>query len=141
MEQRLSDSLSRRRFSAFLLGVFATVALVLAAIGLYGVMAYSVTQRTQEIGIRMALGAEPGKIMSMIVRHSLVLVIVGVAIGLLGAWAVTRIMSSLLYGVSTTDTLAFAGPPLILMAVALLASYFPARRAARVDPTVALRGE
>jgi putative ABC transport system permease protein len=141
MEQRRSDSLSRRRFSTFLLGVFATVALVLAAIGLYGVLAYSVTQRTQEIGIRMALGAEPGKIMSMIVRHSMVLVVVGVAIGLLGAWAVTRVMASLLYGVSTTDGLTFAGPPLILMAVALLASYFPARRAARVDPTVALRSE
>ena len=141
MEQRLSDSLSRRRFSTFLLGVFATVALVLAAVGLYGVLAYSVTQRTQEIGIRMALGAEPGKIMSMMVRHSMVLVVVGVAIGLLGAWAVTRVMASLLYGVSTTDGLTFAGPPLILMAVALLASYFPARRAARVDPTVALRSE
>ena len=141
MEQRLSDSLSRRRFSTFLLGVFATVALVLAAIGLYGVLAYSVTQRTQEIGIRMALGAEPGRIMSMIVRHSLVLVAAGVAIGLLGAWAVTRVMASLLYGVSTTDGLTFAGPPLILVAVALLASYFPARRAARVDPTVALRSE
>ncbi len=141
MEQRLSDALSRRRFSTFLLGVFATVALVLAAIGLYGVLAYSVTQRTQEIGIRMALGAEPGKIMSMIVRHSLVLVVMGVAIGLLGAWAVTRVMASLLYGISTTDGLTFAGPPLLLMAVALLASYFPARRAARVDPTVALRSE
>lgn len=89
----------------------------------------------------MALGAEPGKIMSMIVRHSLVLVVVGVAIGLLGAWAVTRVMASLLYGISTTDGLTFAGPPLILLAVALLASYFPARRAARVDPTVALRSE
>ena len=89
----------------------------------------------------MALGAEPGKIMSMIVRHSLVLVAVGVAIGLLGAWAVTRVMASLLYGVSTTDGLTFIGPPLILVAVALLASYFPARRAARVDPTVALRSE
>jgi putative ABC transport system permease protein len=141
MEQRLSDSLSRRRFSTFLLGVFAIVAVLLAAIGLYGVMAYSVTQRTQEIGIRMALGAEPGTIMSMIVRHSLILVIVGLLIGLVGALAVTRVMSSLLFGVSATDKLTFAGPSLILIAVALLASYFPARRAARVDPTVALRTE
>ena len=141
MEQRLSDTLSRRRFSTFLLGVFSLVALVLAAIGIYGVVAYSVTQRTQEIGIRMALGAEPGKIMSMIVRHSLVLVVVGVVLGLVGAFALTRVMSSLLFRVSATDTLTFVAPPLILAAVALLASYFPARRAARVDPTVALRSE
>ena len=141
MEQRLSDNLSRRRFSTFLLGVFSLVALVLAAIGIYGVMAYSVTQRTQEIGIRMALGAEPGKIMLMIVRHSLVLVVVGVFLGLAGAFALTRVMSSLLFRVSATDTLTFVAPPLILAAVALLASYFPARRAARMDPTVALRNE
>lgn len=141
MEQRLSDTLSRRRFSTFLLGVFSLVALVLAAIGIYGVMAYSVTQRTQEIGIRMALGAEPGRIMLMIVRHSLVLVVVGVLLGLAGAFALTRVMSSLLFRVSATDTLTFVAPPLILAAVALLASYFPARRAARVDPTIALRSE
>jgi putative ABC transport system permease protein len=141
MEQRLSDSLSRRRFSTFLLGVFAVVALVLAAIGIYGVLAYSVTQRTQEIGIRMALGAQPGKIMMMVVRNSLLLVVLGVAIGLAGALALTRVMSSLLYGVSATDTLTFVAPPLILGVIALLASYFPARRAARVDPTIALRSE
>ena len=141
MEQRLSDTLSRRRFSTFLLGVFSLVALVLAAIGIYGVMAYSVTQRTQEIGIRMALGAEPGKIMLMIVRHSLILVVVGVVLGLGGAFALTRVMSSLLFRVSATDTLTFVAPPLILAAVALLASYFPARRAARVNPTIALRSE
>lgn len=141
MGQRLSDTLSRRRFSTFLLGVFSLVALVLAAIGIYGVMAYSVTQRTQEIGIRMALGAEPGKIMLMIVRHSLVLVIVGVVLGLGGAFALTRVMSSLLFRVSATDTLTFVAPPLILAAVAFLASYFPARRAARVNPIIALRNE
>jgi putative ABC transport system permease protein len=141
MEQRLSDSLTRRRFSTFLLGIFAVVALILAAIGIYGLMAYSVTQRTQEIGIRMALGAQPGKIMMMVVRQSLILVLVGVVIGLGGAFAMTRVMSSLLYGVSTTDTLTFAAPPLILGMIALLASYFPARKAAHVDPTVALRSE
>jgi predicted permease len=141
MDQRLSDALSRRRFSTFLLSVFAIVALVLAAIGLYGVMAYSVTQRTQEIGIRMALGAQPAKIMTMIVRNSFILVIAGIVIGLVGAFAVTRVMASLLYGVTATDKLTFAGPPFILTAVALLASYFPAKRAARVDPTVALRNE
>jgi putative ABC transport system permease protein len=141
MGQRLSDSLTRRRFSTFLLGVFAVVALVLAAIGIYGVMAYSVTQRTQEIGIRMALGAQPGKIMLMVVRHSLLLAICGVVLGLAGAFALTRVMSSLLFGVSTTDTLTFAAPPLVLGAIALLAGYFPARRASRIDPTIALRSE
>jgi predicted permease len=141
MEQRLSDTLSRRRFSTFLLGVFSLVALLLAAIGIYGMMAYSVTQRTQEIGIRMALGADPGKIMLMIVRHSFILVIIGVVIGMAGAFALTRVMSSLLFRVSATDTLTFVAPPLILAAVAFLASYFPARRAARVEPTVALRSE
>jgi predicted permease len=141
MEQRLSESLTRRRFSTFLLGVFAVVALVLAVIGIYGVMAYSVTQRTQEIGIRMALGAQPRRIMMMVVRHSLVLVICGVVIGLVGAFALTRVLTSLLFGVSSTDALTFAAPPLILSVIALLASYFPARRASRVDPTVALRSE
>ncbi|HEY6805707.1 MAG TPA: ABC transporter permease [Pyrinomonadaceae bacterium] len=141
MEQRLADSLTRRRFSTFLLGVFAAVALVLAAIGIYGVMAYSVTQRTQEIGIRMALGAQPGKIMLMVVRHSLLLAICGVVLGLAGAFALTRVMSSLLFGVSTTDALTFAAPPLVLGAIALLAGYFPARRASKVDPTIALRSE
>jgi predicted permease len=141
MDQRLSESLTRRRFSTFLLGVFSLIALVLAAIGIYGVMAYSVTQRTQEFGIRMALGAQPGKIMLMVVRHSLLLAICGVILGLAGALALTRVMSSLLFGVSTTDTLTFATPPLVLGATALLAGYFPARRASRVDPTIALRSE
>ena len=141
MEQRFSDSLTRRRFSTLLLSLFASIALILAAIGIYGVLAYSVTQRTQEIGIRMALGAQPGRIMQMVVRHSLFLVIVGVAIGLGGAFALTRVMSSLLYGVSTTDVLTFSTLPVVLSVIALLASYFPARRAARVDPTIALRSE
>jgi putative ABC transport system permease protein len=141
MEQRLSQSLARRRFSTFLLGAFAVVALILAAIGIYGVIAYSVTQRTQEIGIRMALGARPMKIMGMVVRQSLILTMLGVVVGLAGAYALTRIMASLLYGVSATDLPTFVVPPLVLGAIALVASYFPARRAARVDPTVALRSE
>ena len=141
MEQRLTEALARRRFAMFLLGVFAVVALILAAIGIYGVMAYSVTQRTQEIGIRMALGAHPGKIRRMVVRQSLVLLVLGVVIGLAGAFALTRVMSSLLYGISATDRLTFVVPPLILGSVALIASYFPARRAAKVDPTVALRSQ
>jgi putative ABC transport system permease protein len=141
MEQRLADSLARRRFSTFLLGVFAVVALMLAAIGIYGVMAYSVSQRTQEIGIRMALGAQPRLIASLVMRQSLLLLTFGTAIGLAGAFALTRVMSSLLYGVSATDLKTFVVPPLVLGSIALAASYFPARRAARVDPTVALRSE
>lgn len=141
MEQRLSDSLARRRFATFLLGMFAMVALILAAIGIYGVMAYSVSERTQEIGIRMALGAQPGRIALLVVRQSLVLVTVGTVTGLAGAFALTRVMASLLYGVNATDLRTFVVPPLVLGGIALLASYFPARRASRVDPTIALRTE
>ncbi|MCM3902639.1 MAG: ABC transporter permease [Pyrinomonadaceae bacterium] len=141
MEQRLAVSLAPRRFSTFLLSVFAVTALILAAIGIYGVLDYSVSQRTQEIGIRMALGAQPGKIAVLVIRQSIVLVIVGTVIGLAGAFALTRVMSSLLYGVSATDLRTFVVPPLVLGCIALVASYFPARRAARVDPTVALRSE
>jgi putative ABC transport system permease protein len=105
------------------------------------VLDYAVSQRTREIGIRIALGAQPGKIALVVVRQSLVLVTLGTVIGLAGAFAFTRIMSSLLYGVSATDLRTFVFPPLVLGGVALVASYFPARRAARVDPTVALRSE
>jgi putative ABC transport system permease protein len=141
MEGRLSDSLARQRFSTFLLGVFAAVALVLAAIGIYGVLAYSVNQRTHEIGIRMALGAQPANILRIVIRQSFILVAVGTVIGLAGAFALTRVKSSLLYGVSATDATAFFIPPLVLGTIALLASYLPARRAAKVDPMIALRYE
>ncbi|HSE24206.1 MAG TPA: ABC transporter permease [Pyrinomonadaceae bacterium] len=141
MTERVSESLARRRFSTFLLGVFAVVALLLAVIGIYGVIAYSVTQRTQEIGIRMALGAEPSAILRMILQQSLVLVIAGIAIGLIAAFGLTRLMTSLLFGVGQTDLLAFAIPPVVLLFVALLASLFPARRAGTVNPVTALRSE
>jgi putative ABC transport system permease protein len=141
MEGRLSDSLARRRFAMFLLTVFAVVALLLAAIGVYGVMAYSVNQRRHEIGIRMALGAQPGKIMQMILTRSFLLVAVGVVIGIGGAFALTRFMASLLFGVSATDIRSFLIPTLLLAAIGLLAGYFPARRAAKVDPMIALRSE
>ena len=141
MEQRLYESLARRRFSMLLLGVFAVIASILAAIGIYGVMAYSVNQRTHEIGIRMALGAQPGGIQKLILRQSLMLVSVGIGIGLVGAFALTRAMASLLFGVSATDVLTFVLTPLLLGGVALLASYLPARRAAKVDPMIALRYE
>ncbi|HZI86451.1 MAG TPA: FtsX-like permease family protein, partial [Pyrinomonadaceae bacterium] len=141
MEQRLATSLASRRFSTFLLGVFAMTALILAVIGIYGVSAYSVSQRTREIGIRMALGAQPGKILLLVIKQSFIMVIAGIVIGLIGAFALTRVMSSLLYGVSATDLKAFIVPPFVLIIAALIASYFPARRAARVDPTIALRSE
>jgi predicted permease len=141
MEQRFSDSLARKRFATFLLAVFAVVALVLAAIGIYGVLAYSVSQRTHEIGVRMALGAQPRRILSMVIRQSFMLVSAGIVIGLAGAFALTRVLSSLLFEISATDRLAFLGPVLVLSVVAFLASYLPARRAANVDPMIALRYE
>ena len=141
MDQRLRDSLASRRFSMFLLGLFAVVALILAVIGIYGVMAYSVNERTHEIGIRLALGAQPSNVRKLVIRQALVLTTLGTAIGLAGSLAMTRVLSSLLYGVSTTDILTFVIAPLLLAGVALLASYIPARRAARVDPMIALRCE
>ena len=141
MDQRLHESLARRRFSMFLLGLFALVASILAAIGIYGVMSYSVNERTHEIGIRLALGAPPSNVRQLVIRQALVLTSLGIATGLAGAFALTRILSSLLYGVSATDVLSFVVTPLLLAAVALLASYIPARRAAKVDPMIALRCE
>jgi putative ABC transport system permease protein len=124
-----------------LLGVFAGVALVLAAVGIYGVMAYSVTQRTHEIGIRVALGASSRDVVRLIVRQGLLLVVVGVGIGLAVSFGATRLMSTMLFEVSKTDTTVFLGIPLILAATALLACIFPAKRATKVDPIVALRCE
>jgi predicted permease len=141
MDHRLYDAMARRRFSTFLLGVFAVIALILAAIGIYGVMAYSVNQRTHELGIRLALGAQPGNILQLVIKQALILISLGIVIGLTGAFALTRVMSSLLYGVSATDGFTFVIPPLLLGSIALLASYIPARRAAKVDPMVALRYE
>jgi len=141
MDQRLYDSLARRRFAMLLLGVFAVIALILAAIGIYGVMVYSVSQRTHEIGIRMALGAQRANILNLVIRQALVLASIGTVIGLTGAFALTRIMSSLLYGISATDPFTFVITPLVLGGTALLAAYVPARRAAKVDPMVALRCE
>jgi putative ABC transport system permease protein len=141
MESWLAESVSRTRFGTLLLGLFAGIALILAAVGIYGVMAYSVNQRTQEIGIRMALGAQRSDVIKLIVGQGMSLTLIGVAIGLIAAFALTRVMSSLLYGVSATDPLTFIGISLLLTVIAFLACYLPARKATRVDPMDALRYE
>jgi predicted permease len=141
MEGLLSDSVSPRRFSAVLIGIFAALALLLAAVGIYGVMSYTVSGRTREIGIRMAMGAQPSAVQAMILRESVRLTFIGVAAGLLGAVVLVRFLASLLFGVGTYDAITFAGVAILLTGVALAASYIPARRAVRVDPLVALRYE
>jgi putative ABC transport system permease protein len=141
MEQVISTSVSQRRFSMMLLGLFALVALLLSAVGIYGVMAYSVSERSHEIGIRIALGARSRDILKMVLGQGMILTLIGIAVGLMGALALTRLMSSLIYGVSATDPLTFAGVALALGSVALAACYIPARRATRVDPMEALRDE
>ncbi|MCA1578332.1 MAG: ABC transporter permease [Acidobacteria bacterium] len=141
LEELLSTSVAPRRFNMLLLGVFAGVALVLAAVGLYGVMSYSVSWRTHEIGIRMALGAERGDVLRLVVRQGMTMTVIGLALGLIGAYLLSRLIAGLLYGVSATDPLTFAGVSIVLLAVALLACLLPARRATRVNPIVALRTE
>jgi putative ABC transport system permease protein len=141
MEEILGDSIARERFSMLLLAIFASVALVLAAVGIYGVMSYSVAQRTHEIGIRMALGAQTSAVLRLAVGYGFKLVIAGIAIGLIAALALTRVMSTLLFGVTATDPMTFTLISLLLIAVAAVASYIPARRATRVNPIIALRYE
>jgi putative ABC transport system permease protein len=141
MRQLVSNSVAQRRFTLLLLGLFAAIALLMAAIGIYGVISYTVAQRTREIGIRVALGAQTGDVLKLIIRHGMILAGAGASIGLAGALGLTRLMESLLFGVSSRDPLTFAAIPLLLVMVALLACYIPARRAMKVDPLVALRCE
>jgi putative ABC transport system permease protein len=141
MEERVSRALSPDRFSSLLLGLFAGVALLLAAVGIYGVMAYTVTERTNEIGIRIALGAQIKDVMRLVIGRGIKLAFIGVLIGLGGALGLTQLMKTLLFGVSSTDPLTFAAVAILLMAVALLACWIPARRAAKVDPMITLRSE
>ena len=141
LEQRLADVVAEPRFNTILLGIFAAVAMVLAMVGIYGVMSYNVSQRTQELGVRVALGADAGKIMLLVVGRGLALAGVGVAIGLAGAYGTTRFLSGMLFGVDPLDPATFGMVVGLILAVAALAAYLPARRAAHVDPVTALRGE
>ena len=141
MTEVIGAALYAARTGATLLTAFGLLALLLAAVGLYGVMAYTVSRRTREVGIRMALGARAADVLKLVLREALVLVACGVALGLAGAWAASRLLAGFLYGVSTTDPVAFLGTTAVLVAAALLACLVPARRATKVDPMVALRYE
>jgi putative ABC transport system permease protein len=141
LQQVVGDSVSQPRFYTLLLGIFASVALVLAAVGIYGVMNNSVSQRIHEIGIRLALGAQRGDILKMIVGQGMLLTLIGIVVGLAAALVVTRVMESLLYGVSTRDLTTFLMIPVVLAIVAFLSTFIPATRATRVDPMIALRYE
>jgi putative ABC transport system permease protein len=141
LDEIVAERSADRRLAALLIGVFATVALVLAAVGIYGVMSYAVAQRTQEIGIRMALGAEQEHVLRMVLRNGTVLALSGIAIGLAAAFLLARLIAALLFETSAADPPTFSVVPLLLLAVAVLASYLPARRAARIDPMAALRCE
>jgi predicted permease len=141
LDEKLSDSVAPQEFTLLLLTIFALIALSLASAGIFGVMSYTVAQRTHEIGVRMALGAQRLDVLRLVVREGMGLVLVGVVLGLAGALAATRLMASMLFEVTTKDPITFAVVPVVLAIVALIACYVPARRATKVDPLVALRYE
>ena len=141
MQDMIDRSTSPRRFLVLLVVGFAGFALILASLGIYGVISYSVNQRTQEIGIRSALGASPGDIQNRVLAETLGLAAIGMGLGLCAAWALARVMQGLLFGVTTSDPTTYAAVPVLILAVAALAGYLPARRAARTDPVAALRAE
>jgi putative ABC transport system permease protein len=141
MDQKMSAAMSQPRFRTSLVALFALKALLLACIGIYGVISYSVAQRTREIGIRMALGAQKQNVLYMIIKQGVLLTIIGVALGITASYFLTRLMASLLFGVAPTDVVTFVFGAGLLVATALLGTYLPARRATKVDPLVALRYE
>jgi putative ABC transport system permease protein len=141
MDAVVADANAQPRFEMLLLGIFAAVALLLAAVGIYGVMSYAVSRRTHEIGIRVSLGASRADVVLLVIRQGIVLALIGSAAGIVGALGLSRLMKSLLYGVKPIDPLIFGGVTILLMIVAMAASYLPARRAMRVDPMIALRYE
>jgi putative ABC transport system permease protein len=141
MQEAIDSSLKQRRFSTFLIGVFAAVALLLSAVGIYGMMALNVTSRLREIAIRMAIGADRGALLQMVITRGLRLAVVGLALGLIAAFGLTRLLSGFLYGVNPLDVQVFVGASLVLMLTGAIACYVPAHRATRVDPMLALRNE
>jgi len=141
MERTLDQSLVTQRLSMTLLAILASLALILAAVGIYGVMSYMVTQRSHEIGIRMAIGAQRRDVFKMVIGRGMILAVIGVAFGLVGAFGLTRLMATMLYGVEPTDPATFVSIAALLIGVALVACYVPGRRATKVDPLVALRYE